>query len=64
MGLTGEQGVCTEGRADTQHHCQITADSFALKHHSPAERMKEEGNRDKVGKREGGDRDRSQRDYK
>lgn len=42
MGLTGERGVQTEGKADTQHHCQITVDSLVLKHHSPTERIKED----------------------
>lgn len=51
MGLTGERGAQTEGKADTQHHCQITVGSFALKHHSPRGRMKEERNKDKVGER-------------
>lgn len=58
MGLTGERGAQTEGKAATQHHCQITADSFVLKHHSPREKMNGEGNRDKVGEKEGGDRER------
>lgn len=62
MGLTGERGAQTEGKAATQHHCQITVDSFVLKHHSPAERMNKDRYRDKVGKKEGEDRDRRKRD--
>lgn len=62
MGLTGERGAQTEGKAATQHHSQITVDSFLLKHHSPTERMKEDRNRDKVGKKEGQDRNRSKGD--
>lgn len=62
MGLTGERGAQAEGKAATQHHCQITVDSFVRKHHSPRERMKEDRHRDKVGKKEAEDRDRSKRD--
>ncbi len=59
MGLTGERGAQGEGTAATQHHCQITVDSFVRKHHSPRERMREDRNRDKVGKKEVEDGDRS-----
>lgn len=56
MGLTGERGAQTEGKAATQHPCQITVDSFVLERHSPGE------SRDRVGKKEGKDRDRRKRD--
>lgn len=51
MGLTGERGAQTDGQAATQHHCQITVDSFVLKRHSPGERMRED--RDRDGKKKG-----------
>lgn len=37
MGFAGERGAQTEGKAATQHHCQITVGSFVLKRHSPGE---------------------------
>lgn len=62
MGLTGERGAQTKGKAATQHHCQITVDLFVLKHHSPRERIDDDRNTDEVGKKEGGDRNRRMTD--
>lgn len=62
MGLTGERGAQTEGKAATQHHCQITVDSFLPKHHSPREKTNRDRNRVEVGKKEGrGQRERSKK---
>lgn len=58
MGLTGKRGGQTEGKAATQHHCQITVGSFVLKHRSPRERVNEDSNRDKGGR---GQREREER---
>lgn len=57
MSLTGERGARTDGRATTQHHCQVSGDSFELRHHSPKEE-----DRNRVNEKEEEDRKRSKRD--
>lgn len=62
MSLTGERGARTDGRATTQHHCQVSGDSFELKHHSPKEEMDKDRHRVKLDEKEEEDRKRSKRD--
>lgn len=47
MGLTAERGAQTEREAATQHHCEITAESLALKHHSPGEQKDKDRERER-----------------
>lgn len=61
MGLTGERGAQTEGKAATQHHCQITVDFSVSKHRSPKEKMDENRNREEGGEKAGEDRERGQK---